>query len=118
MLRMLGFRACASNFAWVTVGVYQKCTGRCRPGMPGTCRRGTSDTDLPSTGHNCKSEREEDIYGLSTKHPLLSGEGSQLLQPRVLHLGLLKDGNVRVGVVPERQEILVGGAGLGERIGL
>src|SRR5208337_83571 len=32
-----------------------------------------------------------------------------LLQLRVLCLGLLQDGNVRVGVFPEREEIFVGG---------
>jgi hypothetical protein len=31
---------------------------------------------------------------------------------RVLRLGLLQDGDVGVGIFPERKEILVGGAGL------
>ena len=34
------------------------------------------------------------------------------LQLCVLQLGFLQDGNVGVGVFPEREEILVGGAGL------
>src|SRR6266478_2980991 len=38
---------------------------------------------------------------------------TELLQLRVLRLGLLKDRNVRVGVLPEREESLVGGAALG-----
>jgi hypothetical protein len=32
-----------------------------------------------------------------------------LLHLSVLHLGLLQDGNVRVGVFPEGEEIFVGG---------
>jgi len=35
--------------------------------------------------------------------------GAHLLQLRVLRLGLLQDGDVGVGVFPEREEILVGG---------
>jgi hypothetical protein len=35
-----------------------------------------------------------------------------LLQLRVLRLGFLQDGDVGVGVFPEREEILVGGAAL------
>src|SRR5271170_5340840 len=34
-----------------------------------------------------------------------------LLQLRILRLGLLQDGNVRVGVFPEGEEIFVGGEG-------
>jgi hypothetical protein len=34
-------------------------------------------------------------------------------QPRVLRLGLLQDGDARVGVFPEREEILICGAGIG-----
>jgi len=36
-----------------------------------------------------------------------------LLQLRVLRFGLLQDGNVGVGVFPEREEIVVGAASLG-----
>jgi hypothetical protein len=36
-----------------------------------------------------------------------------LLQLRVLSLGLLQDGDVGVGVFPEREEIFVGGLGFG-----
>ena len=36
-----------------------------------------------------------------------------LFQPRVLRLGFLQDGNIRVGVFPEREEILVLRAGFG-----
>ena len=32
---------------------------------------------------------------------------AELLQLRVLRLGLLVDGNIRIGVLPQRQEILV-----------
>jgi len=35
-----------------------------------------------------------------------------LFQLCVLRLGLLEDGNVGVGVFPEREEILIGGAGV------
>jgi hypothetical protein len=43
-----------------------------------------------------------------------SEEGqSALLQLRVLPLGFFQDGNVGVGVFPQREKILVGGAGLG-----
>jgi hypothetical protein len=42
-------------------------------------------------------------------------------QPRVLALGLLNDGDVGIGVLPQREEALVGGTGLGgialERVG-
>jgi hypothetical protein len=40
------------------------------------------------------------------------------LQLRVLRFGFLQDGNIRVGVFPQREEIFVGGAGkaeMGER---
>ncbi len=36
-----------------------------------------------------------------------------LFQPCVLRLGFPQDGNIRVGVFPDREEILIGGAGLG-----
>src|SRR4051812_19983455 len=36
-----------------------------------------------------------------------------LLQPGVFRAGLLEDGDVGVGVLPERQKILVGDLGLG-----
>src|SRR5208337_700521 len=36
-----------------------------------------------------------------------------LLQFRVLGLGLFQDGDVGVGVFPEREKILIGGAGFG-----
>src|SRR5262249_16256999 len=36
----------------------------------------------------------------------------KLLQLRVLRLGFLQDGNVRVGVFPKGEEILISGAGL------
>ena len=39
--------------------------------------------------------------------------GSQLLQFRVLGLGLLQDGDVGVGVLPQGQKILIRGASLG-----
>ena len=41
------------------------------------------------------------------------GIGETLLQPRVFRLGLLQDGDVGVGVFPEREEILIGGFGFG-----
>src|SRR2546425_13266408 len=45
----------------------------------------------------------------------------RLLQLRVFRFGLLQDGDVGVGVFPEREEVLVGGASLssvaGERVG-
>jgi hypothetical protein len=34
-----------------------------------------------------------------------------LLQLRILRLGFLQDGDVKVGVFPEGEEVLVGGAG-------
>jgi len=37
----------------------------------------------------------------------------QLLQPGVLGYGLFQNGNIRVGVFPERQKILIRGAGFG-----
>jgi hypothetical protein len=40
-------------------------------------------------------------------------EGPLSLQLGVLRLGLLQDGDVGVGVFPEGEEVLVGGAGLG-----
>ena len=41
-----------------------------------------------------------------------------LLPLRVLRLGLLEDGDVRIGVFPEREEILIGGAGFGSGVRL
>ena|SRR5437667_12638587 len=45
----------------------------------------------------------------------------RLLQLRVLRLGFLQDGDVGVGIFPEREEVLIGSAALGsfarERIG-
>ena|SRR6516164_2660910 len=37
----------------------------------------------------------------------------RLLQLRILRLGLLQDGDVAIGVLPQREEIVVGGAGFG-----
>ena len=37
----------------------------------------------------------------------------KLLELRVLGLGLLQDGNLRVGIFPECEEILIGNAGFG-----
>jgi hypothetical protein len=37
----------------------------------------------------------------------------ELLQPRVLRLGFFQDGNVGVGVFPEREEILIRRLGFG-----
>ena len=39
--------------------------------------------------------------------------GGGLLELGVFRLGLLEDGNVRVGVLPQSEKILIGGAGLG-----
>ena len=36
--------------------------------------------------------------------------GAQLLQPRAFRFGLLEDGDVGVGIFPEVEEVLVGGA--------
>ena len=41
-----------------------------------------------------------------------------LFQLCVLRLGFLQDGDVGVGVFPEREEVLIGGAGFGEGIRL
>jgi hypothetical protein len=65
---------------------------------------------------NCNREREEHLFCLPSERAQPSGSSAQLLQPRVLRLGLLQDGDVRVGVLPEIEEILVGGAGLGEGV--
>ena len=40
------------------------------------------------------------------------GKLNQLLHLRILRFGLLQDGDVRVGVFPEGEEILIGGTGL------
>jgi hypothetical protein len=42
-----------------------------------------------------------------------SWQSQFLPQLRVLRLGLFQDGDVRVGVFPEGEEVLIGGAGLG-----
>jgi hypothetical protein len=39
--------------------------------------------------------------------------GVQLLELRVLGLGLLQDGDVGVGFFPEGEEVLIGGFGFG-----
>ena len=41
-----------------------------------------------------------------------------LFQLCVLRLGFLQDSNIRVGVFPEGEEVLIGGAGLGEGVRL
>ena len=45
-------------------------------------------------------------------------EAPGLLQLRVLRFRLLQDGDIGVGVFPEGEEVLIGGAGLGEGVGL
>src|ERR1700730_3841103 len=40
-----------------------------------------------------------------------------LLQLRVIRLGFLQDGNVGISVFPNREEVLVGGAGFGDVAG-
>src|SRR6267143_4413514 len=49
----------------------------------------------------------------ASEEPTFSKPVTELLQLRVLHLGLLKDGDVWIGSFPQRQKILVGGAGFG-----
>ena len=49
---------------------------------------------------------------LGSRDPLLKVRKT-LLQLRVLRLGLLQDGDVGVGVFPEREEVLIFGAGRG-----
>ena len=44
------------------------------------------------------------------------GGARGLFQLCVFRLGFLQNGNVGVGVFPEREEILIGGAGLGEGV--
>jgi hypothetical protein len=46
----------------------------------------------------------------------LDGARSALLEPSVFRLGLLQDGNIRVSVLPESEEILVGSARLAEGV--
>jgi hypothetical protein len=46
--------------------------------------------------------------------PQVSNGAIKLLQLGVLCLGLFQDGDVGIGVFPEGEEFLVGGAGLGE----
>jgi hypothetical protein len=41
------------------------------------------------------------------------GKTTLLLQLRVLGFGFLQDGDVGVGVLPEGEEVLIGGAGFG-----
>ena len=56
-----------------------------------------------------------------TAHYLRQPRGSPAvpsLQFRVFRLGLLEDGDVRVGVLPKGEEVLVGRAGFGKGIGL
>jgi hypothetical protein len=45
--------------------------------------------------------------------PSYGNFSSKLFQLGVLGLGLPQDGDVRVSVLPEREEIIVGGAGFG-----
>jgi hypothetical protein len=49
---------------------------------------------------------------LALDRQFLVYRSSQLLQFRVLRLGLLQDADVGIGVFPEREEILVGRTGL------
>ena len=54
--------------------------------------------------------------GLASHRPLAAGgipRDAELLQLRVLRPGQLGDGNVRVGVFPEREGILIRRLGLG-----
>jgi len=60
-------------------------------------------------GHNCNGEREEHLACLPSKRPHPSGSSAQLLQPRVFRLGFLQDGNIRVGIPPQREEGLLRG---------
>jgi len=56
--------------------------------------------------------------GLERKERRSRDRSVELLQLRVLCLGFLQDGDVGVGVFPEREEILVGGAGFDEGVRL
>jgi hypothetical protein len=50
--------------------------------------------------------------------PRLNGYALELLQICGFRLGFLQDGDVGVGVFPEGEEILIGGAGFGEGVQL
>ena len=51
--------------------------------------------------------------GLSGSSATTGEIRNQLLQLRLLCLGLFQDGNVRVGILPERKEVMIFRAGLG-----
>src|SRR5213592_2459198 len=56
------------------------------------------------------------VWPIICGNAMACGQVSQCtvsLQLRVLRLGFLQDGDVGVGVFPEGEEILIGGAGLG-----
>jgi len=55
-----------------------------------------------------KSPVSKGIYPVLSK---LRRKSQRLLQLRVLRFGFLQDGNIRVGVLPQHEEILIRGAG-------
>ena len=67
----------------------------------------TANLESPATETCCLTLRPE----LHAPQEVMKVRG--LFQLCVFRLGLLQDGNIRVGVFPEREEILVGGAGFG-----
>jgi hypothetical protein len=87
------------------------------------CRRAESDERRAASANGvqtcARGERAQSgraacgRAGEFSPHPITTSNRSELLQLRVLRLGLLQDRNVGVGVFPEREEIVVGAASLG-----
>jgi len=70
----------------------------------------TVDTQRPA---RTKDQDARNLEGVAVGQAIEARTLSQLLQLRVLCLGLLEDGNVRVGIFPKGEEILVRHAGFG-----
>jgi hypothetical protein len=81
--------------------------------LPPTIRKLTGSVNTAPFFRGSGLVRETGCPVDQAQAPTFSKAVTKLLQLRVLRLSLLKDGDVRIGVFPQRQKILVLGAGFG-----
>ncbi len=93
------------------------------PYMLADCATAHLRNEIASEAHTRKrrSQKPRAAFGrdipVAQEAPEARPGAPGLFQLCVLRLGLLEDGDVGVGVFPEREEILIGGPGFGERVG-
>src|SRR5271154_2911203 len=87
---------------WLTRSASKRVVARC-------CRR--SAWRAWKSIASSLSGREKEVHGFQLCSSFTVEGADRLLQLGVLCLGLFQDGDVRIGIFPEREEIFVGSEG-------